>query len=65
VEILEGDRDRAVLRKSLEPVPHHLERAVLERFGRELRDARRCLGVESDAEELTEVRLNFAGRFAE
>ena len=65
VEVLERDDDGAVDRQARRQRAHHLERAVLERLGRELGEAGLDVGLQREAEQRAEVRVDLGGAFGE
>ena len=65
VQILQRDGDRPVLREPLQPVPHDLERPVLERLRRELAQASLRIRLEGEPEHRGEVRGELGGAIAE
>ena len=64
VQVFQKQRHRAVLGKLGQPVLDHLEGAVLQRLGRELGDPGLGFGLQRQAEQRTEVRVQRCGPLA-
>jgi len=64
VQILKRKRERTIRREPVDELDHHLERAVLERFRRELGETRSSLGIEREPEQRAEVRVTYSRPFA-
>jgi hypothetical protein len=58
VQVLQRQRERTVRCEPVDELDHDLERAVLERFGREFRQARGGIGVECEPEQRAEIRIS-------
>ena len=65
VQVLDRDRDGAVGGEAREQGAHHLERAVLEGLGRELREAGLDVGLQREPEQRAEVRVDVGRALAE
>ena len=65
VEVVEEDDERAVLSERREELLDDLERPVLQRLRREVREARRDLGLGVEAEERAQIRVDLELALAE
>jgi hypothetical protein len=65
VQILERDGDRALLGEALQPVPHDLERPVLEGLRGELTETRLVIRLEREPEHRGEIRGELSGAITE